>query len=105
MRRLKEIALELLDKYEDSESGCISEGISIMGDMKELEDECKWYREEIEAAVGELNCCEKCKMWKENYDDSNRGYCYLDYAFPRATNASDYCSWWEKKRSDHERFN
>lgn len=102
MRRLKEIALELLDKYEDSEMGCISEGISIVEDLNELEDECKWYREEIETA-SKLIRCKKCKMWNENYDDGNRGYCYLDYAFPRATNASDYCSWWEKKeRSDHE---
>ena len=50
MRSLKEIALELLDKYEDSEMGCISEGISTIDDMNELEEECKWYREEIEAA-------------------------------------------------------
>lgn len=53
MRTLKEIALELLDKYEDAEMGCISEGISIIDDMNELEDECKWYREEIEAAAKE----------------------------------------------------
>jgi predicted RNA-binding Zn-ribbon protein involved in translation (DUF1610 family) len=51
MRNLKEIAIELLDKYEDSEMGCISEGISTLYDMNELEDECKWYREEIEAAA------------------------------------------------------
>ena len=51
MRDLKEIALELLDKYEDSEMGCVSEGISTVYDMKELDEECKWYREEIEAAA------------------------------------------------------
>ncbi len=58
MRSLKEIALELLDKYEDSEMGCISEGISTIDDMNELEEECKWYREEIEAAAlyGKWNC-------------------------------------------------
>lgn len=97
MRRLKEIALELLDKYEDAESGCISEGISIMGDMKELEDECKWYREEIETA-SKLNCCEKCKNWTENFGGGGYGYCYLEYGSPRTTDASDYCSWWEKKK-------
>lgn len=47
--------------------------------------------------VGELTRCEKCKRWKEDFDDSNYGYCYLDYGSPRTTDASDYCSWWEKK--------
>lgn len=100
MRNLKEIALELLDKYENSEMGCISEGISIIDDLNELEDECKWYREEIEA-VSELNRCKKCKKWAENFGGGGYGYCYLDGS-PRTTDASDYCSWWEKKeRNDN----
>lgn len=39
--------------------------------------------------------CEKCKMWKE-------GYCYLNYGLPHTTDASDYCSWWEKKGAKNE---
>lgn len=42
MRSLKDIALELLDKYEDSETHVIWEySGSIDEDLKELEDECK----------------------------------------------------------------
>lgn len=51
--------------------------------------------------VGELIRCEKCKRWREYFGGGNYGYCYLDcyldYSFPHATDASDYCSWWEKK--------
>lgn len=52
MKKLKEIALELLDKYEDSETHVIWEYSDSIGkDLEELENECKWYREEIEAAA------------------------------------------------------
>lgn len=77
MRMLKEIALELLDKYEDAEMGCISEGISILDDMYELGDECKRYREEIEAAdVVEVVRCKDCRWHDEHYCN---GYKALDY--------------------------
>ena len=79
MRTLKEIALELLDKYEDSEMGCISEGISIIDDMNELEEECKWYREEIEAAANTAKAkhgkwivyyeCPKCGEITKNFTE------------------------------------
>lgn len=53
--------------------------------------------------VGELNRCEKCKKWTENFGGGNYGYCYLDYGSPRTTDASDYCSWWEKKKKKENR--
>lgn len=52
MEKLKEIALELLNKYNNSERNVIWEySGSIDQDLNELEDECKWYHEEIEAAA------------------------------------------------------
>lgn len=54
MRRLKDIALELLDKYKDSETHVIWEcSGSIDKDLKDLEDEYKWYHKEIEAACAD----------------------------------------------------
>lgn len=90
MRSLKEIALELLDKYEDSEMGCISEGISIIDDMKELDEECKWYREEIEAAASVVErkrgrwtsdghcseCGEHAPFWPMSSTYHKTPYCY-----------------------------
>ena len=52
--------------------------------------------------VGELNRCEKCKMWRENFGGGNYGYCHLDYGLPHTTDASDYCSWWEKKERSED---
>ena len=51
MRTLKEIAIELLEKYEASETACIWEYSSdIRGTEKELENEIAEYRKEIEQA-------------------------------------------------------
>ena len=47
--------------------------------------------------VGELIRCEKCKKWRENFGGGNYGYCYRDLGLPHTTDASDYCSRWEKK--------
>ena len=68
MEKLKEIALELLNKYNNSERNVIWEySGSIDRDLNELEDECKWYREEIEAAANavermnkEMSYCSMC---------------------------------------------
>ena len=68
MRELKEIALELLGKYKDSETHVIWEySDSIDKDLKGLEEECKWYREEIEAAD-----VSKIKKGKWIYDNEKR---------------------------------
>ena len=54
------------------------------------------------ADMVEVVRCEKCKKWRENIGGGNYGYCYRDYGLPRTTDASDYCSWWEKKERSED---
>ena len=54
------------------------------------------------ADMVEVVRCKKCKKWRENIGGGNYGYCYRDYGLPRTTDASDYCSWWEKKERSEE---
>ena len=52
MRNLKEIAIELLNKYDDSQARVILKYTSsIDSDLRIFEEEYNWYREEIEAAA------------------------------------------------------
>ena len=110
MSTLKEIAIELLEKYEASETDCIYEySGDIYSAKKELDKEIAEYRKEIEQTEKEIEqtesdridneieyawktyCdtdeqtemdkCYKCKWWNYSYGCSNKkGICDFEQA-------------------------
>lgn len=76
VRSLREIALDLLEKYEESEEHCIWEQSGqIANDTSKLKQECETYKQRIEAAAKKavpLSVLERVcdELWKNDHTDS-----------------------------------